>query len=300
MATFPFEKRIVMIAAMKNYDSSGPSSELLRTFCAVADIGNVTQAASVLARTQSAISVQIRRLEEVLSVPLFERQARGVILTDEGERLLPLARKALVEIDRVGALFTSPLEGSIRVGIPDDYNETILERALAQFCAKHGAVEVFVRSGCTAGFPDAIAKNELDIAIYSAGPISSKDAFFSEPTVWAANADFMLEEDAPVPLAIFDRHCWWREVGTNALDKSKRSWRTAYLSENFSSVKAAIRAGLAVGTLAKSAVEDSMRVLGKHDGFPKLPDTSLALLKRPNTPSDIVQEMERAILVTIE
>lgn len=285
---------------MKNYDRSGPSSELLRTFCTVADIGNVTQAAAALARTQSAISVQLQRLEAELSVVLFERLARGVVLTEDGKKLLPVARKALKEIQRAGDLFASPLKGRIRVGIPDDYNETILERALAQFCSRHNAVEVFVRSNCTAGFPDAVNKGELDLAIYSAGPISLEDAFFSEPTVWAASAGLSLDEDTPVPLAVFDRHCWWRDLGANALDKTGRSWRVAYLSENFSSIKSSIRAGLAVGTLSRGAVEDSMQILDERQGFPKLPPTSLMLLKSPNTASEIVQEMESAILAAIE
>ena len=285
---------------MNKIDGLGPNSELLRTFCAVAECGNVTQAASVLSRTQSAISVQLGKLESHLSVVLFERLARGVTLTDEGRKLLPIARKALFEIDRAGALFLSPLEGKIRVGIPDDYNETILEKALAQFCKRHGHVEVSVRSGCTASFPDAIRNNELDLAIYTAGPIASNDAFFSEPTVWVAGLDFTVPEEGPLPLAIFDRHCWWRDVPTNALDKVNREWRIAYLSENFASVKAAIRAGLAIGILAKSAVEDSMQALTRNEGFPSLPESSLQLLKNRKAASDIVLEMESAILLSIE
>ena len=285
---------------MKNYHRSGPSSELLRTFCAVADIGSVTQAASALSRTQSAISVQLRKLEAELSVSLFERLARGVVLTDDGKKLLPVAQKVLAEIDKAGLLFTTPLQGAIRVGIPDDYTETILEQALAQFCSRHSAVEIFVKSGCTAGFPEAINKGELDLAVYSAGPIASGDAFFSEPTVWAASAEFLPDVNVPVPLAVFDRHCWWRDIGSEALEQAGRSWRVACLSESFASIKSSIRAGLAVGTLAESAVDASMQVLGPRQGFPELPPTSLALLKSPNAGSDIVREMEKAILGAVE
>ncbi len=284
---------------MNLIDRSGPSSDLLRTFCAVADAGNVTQAANALSRTQSAISVQIKKLEDELKVALFERQARGVILTEKGKKLLPSARKVLEEIDRVGDLFTDPLVGRIRVGIPDDYNETILESALARFCQRHAKVEVFVRSGCTAGFPDAINRNELDIAIYSAGQMPSHKAFFSEPTVWAAHPGLELTPGEPVPLAIFDRDCWWHEVATTALDNAGISWRTAYLSENYASVKAAIRAGLGIGLLAQSALEDTMKTLGKESGFPSLPDSCLQLLKNRNMQSAAIQEMELSILEAI-
>ena len=150
--------------------------------------GTSLWAAGVIGRTQSAVSLQIQKLEGVFAVKLFARGSRGVLLTDEGERLLPPARKALAEIDRIGVLFSDPLAGRIRVGIPDDYTETILERALAQFAARYGEVEVFVRSGCTAGFADALRRRELDLAICSAGPVDPQEAFFSEPTVWAAGA----------------------------------------------------------------------------------------------------------------
>ena len=256
---------------MKNYDRSGPNSELLKTFCAVAELGNVTQAATVLAKTQSAISVKIRQLEEQLSVSLFNRLARGVELTDEGYRLLPVAKRVLVEINRAGELFTRRLVGRIRVGIPDDYNETILEQALAQFCSRHSEVEVFVQSGCTAGYRDAIDKGELDLAIYSGLPGQVKDAFHTEPTVWVASHEFAIDNNDPLPVAIFDRHCRWRSVPTDTLDKASLNWRIAYLTENFSSYKAAIRSGLAIGIMAKSSVEDSFRVLGITEGLPFCP-----------------------------
>ena len=131
--------------------------------------------------------------------------------------------------------------------------------------------------------------------MYSSGPIASSDAFFSEPTVWAAGAEFVLDANAPIPLAVFDRHCWWRDVGTEALEQTGRQWRIACLSENYASIKSSIRAGIAVGALAKSAVEASMKVLGKQQGFPVLPAISLVLLKRPNANSKVIGKMEQAI-----
>ncbi|MBX2880740.1 MAG: LysR family transcriptional regulator [Granulosicoccus sp.] len=280
---------------MNKIDHSSPGSELLRTFCSVAETGNVTHAASHLARTQSAISVQIKKLEEQLSVTLFERQARGVVLTEQGRRLLPMAKNALAEVDRIGSLFATPLTGRVRVGIPDDYNETILEVALARFAKRHRNVEVFVQSGCTASFPDAIANDQLDIAVYSAEPMSSDEAFFTEPTVWVASSDFEIDRDCDIPMAIFDRHCWWREVATAALDKARIPWRTVYLSASFASIKASIRSGLAVGVLAQSAVEPSMKILGDKEGFPALPHSSLKLLTNENTSTELITEMENAI-----
>ncbi|MEM7254140.1 MAG: LysR substrate-binding domain-containing protein [Pseudomonadota bacterium] len=281
---------------MKIPHSSMPNSEHLRTFQVVAEMGNVTEAAATLGRTQSAISLQIRKLESTLGVRLFERQARGVRLTEDGRRLLPVTGKVLDGIEQIAAMFANPLTGRVRIGLPDDFCETILESALARFASRHRHVEVTARSGCTAGFPDAIKRNELDIAVYSAGPIDPEQAFYSEPTVWAAGVNFQPDNVHPVPLALFDRACWWRDVPVKALDNANRPWRLAYSSENFVSVKAAISAGLAIGVLAESALEPSMK---KLSGFPPLPPTSLVLLKNEKAAPALVLEMERAIRTAI-
>lgn len=284
---------------MNKTDCLGPRSDLLRTFVAVAEAANVTLAADAVGRTQSAVSVQIRKLETHLSVRLFDRGARGVMLTPDGKKLLPAARKALKEIDGIAALFGRTLAGTIRVGLPDDYSATILEQALADFSARHVNVEVYARSSCTAAFPDAIRKNELDVAVYSGGPIPADEVIYSEPTVFTAGAKLDLDGIAPVPLALFDRDCWWRNVATDALDAAGIPWRIAYLSENFLSVRAAIGAGLGVGILAQSTLEPGMRVLGKREGFPRLPPSELMLLKSQGAQSDIVDAMEDAILSAI-
>ena len=281
-------------------DSYGPNSELLRTFSTVAELGNVTLAAKALAKTQSAISVKIRQLEEQLSVSLFNRLARGVELTQEGHRLLPIAKKALVEIDRAGDLFKDKLVGQIRVGIPDDYNESILEEILAEFCVQHREVEVFIQSGCTSGYPDAIDKGNLDLAIYSGAPGKNRNAFYTEPTVWVASQDFVLDEQNAIPLAIFDRQCRWRSVPTDAIDKTGKEWRIAYLTVNFSSYKAAIRSGLAIGIMAKSTVEDTFRILQVKDGLPGLPQTSRCFLRSKTASPDITDAMQTAILNAVK
>lgn len=282
--------------AMNINERKGPSSDLLRTFLVVAGAGNVTQAAAQLGRTQSAISVQIRKLEEALSVSLFDRAARGVILSEDGQKLMPVARKAMAEIDQVAALFMDPLEGKIRVAIPDDYSESVLEQALAEFAIRHSQIEVFAKSGCSRHFPDAIAKHELDLALYSADPNPpAADVVHAEQTHFVARADFVLDLSTPLPLVLFDRHCIWRDIPMQVLDKAGIAWRVAYLSESFSSVRAAIAAGLGIGILANRAVEPTMRILGVEDGFPALPPSSLQLLRSTRATSKAAQAMDDAL-----
>ncbi|MEM7121887.1 MAG: LysR family transcriptional regulator [Pseudomonadota bacterium] len=280
---------------MNEIERNRVNSDLLHSFLVVAEVQNITHAADRLGRTQSAVSVQMRKLEEALAVRLFDRQARGMTLTEHGRTLLPAASRAVSELGKVGALFAEPLSGRIRVGIPDDYNDMILERALADFGRQHPGVEVFARSGCTAGFPEAIARNDLDLAVSSDNSASAKDAFHSEPVVWAAGLDFDGAADDVVPLVILDRNCWWRDLPANALDAIKRPWRRAYVSENFASAQAAMRAGLAVGVTPLSAVDDAMKVLSQSDGFPTLPMIHRAFLVSRAAPERLVAAMSNAI-----
>lgn len=270
--------------------------ELLRTFLAVAAEGNVTRAAAALGRTQSAVSVQLRKLEEALSARLFERRARGMALTDEGRRLLPEARRALAELDRVGRLFAAPLTGRVRVGVPDDYGVPLLERVLARFAGRHPRVEVGVRCGFSVDFPEAIRQRRLDLAVHTAEPgVQAGATLFSEPTLWAARRDFALPAGEPVPLALFERACWWRDAALEGLERAGRRYRIAYSSESVAGVKAAIGAGLAIGVLSQGTLDPLMRRLDEDEGFPGLPASSLVLLRAEGAEGEAVSAMEGAI-----
>lgn len=284
---------------MQNFERLMASSGHLRTFLTVVESGNVTHAADLLGRTQSTISVQIKQLEETLAVRLFKRQARGVALTEDGRKLLPAARRAMEELQRVGDLFGDPLRGRIRVGIPDDYDDTILERLLVTFAQSHPEVEIFAQSGCTSKFPDAVKSNKLDLAVCSGRSMGVGEPLSSEPNVWAARDGFALAPAAPVPLAILDRDCWWRDIPTAALDKARRPWNLAYSSESFASLRAAIRAGLAVGVVPRNTLDASMMTLTQRDGFPPLPASQRVILTNPQAPEDLTSAMSKAIIAAV-
>ncbi len=281
---------------MNRNERSNLNGEQLRVFLAVSQAGNVTHAAQMLGRTQSAVSVQIRKLEEAVGHCLFERQARGMELSDAGRKLLPAAQRAIAELDKIGMLFSKPLRGRVRVGIPDDYDVPVLERVLAEFARRHSQVEVCVRCGFSVGYPDAIRRDELDVALYTAAPDEPVGKqLFSEETVWAASEDYISSPGEPIPLALFDRQCWWREAALSALDEAGLAYRIAYSSESVAGVKAAIGAGLAIGALNRGTLGPSMRVLGGKEGFPSLPRSSLVLLTGPHQVSEAVSAMSEAI-----
>ncbi len=272
-----------------------PDSSLLRTFLEIADCGNLTLAASRLNRSQSAISVQLRKLESELKVSLFERDAKGMVLSVNGERLLPLARRVLAELGQVHALFQPALKGKIRVGIPDDFEENVLERTLADFARSNPGVDVVASSGCTVGFPEAVQRGALDIAVYSGPGDIEGEVFLTQKPVWVASGTLCLDRSEPVPLAIMDRGCWWQELPTKALEQQGRPYSIAFECSGLTSQKAAIRAGFAVGILYENSVEPDMKVLSPRDGFPPLPHSKRSIIINPQAPEKLTAAMARAI-----
>lgn len=253
----------------------------LRSFLAVARHGSITSAAQALSRTQSAVSVQIKRLEGQLGTSLFVREARGVRLTPAGERLLGEAGRVIALLDHMAASFQGQaLEGPLSVGIPDEYGGTVLPAVLREFSRAHPNVEVSVRCGFSTGFPQAVEAGDLDLAVHVGGPGETAGEFLSaEQTVWAAAGDFVLPgSDEPLSVALFDRSCWWRDAAIAALDQVGRHYRIAYSSESAAGVKAAVAAGLAVGVLASSCLDPGMRVLTAAHGLPPLAPSRLMLL----------------------
>ncbi|MEM1275740.1 MAG: LysR family transcriptional regulator [Pseudomonadota bacterium] len=271
------------------------NSELLRSFVSIAENGNLTLAAGRLNRTQSAISVQLRKLEADLGVSLFDRSVRGMKLTDAGERLLPRARSILAELRDASALFETPLSGVIRVAVPDDFDDFILGRMLARFSKAHPGVDVIARSDCTAGFLSAIQRGELDIAVYSGAKNREGETLGTERTIWAARQGFEVAPDAPVPLALLDRSCWWRDLPTNALSSIGRDYTIAFRSHSYASIRAAIKAGFAIGVLSEPSFEPGLTELTARDGFPELPVSRRSILRREGAPEALTAAMADAI-----
>lgn len=272
-------------------------SEILRSFLMVAEYGNITRASEDLGRTQSAISVQIKRLETEVGQSLFERQARGMVLTRAGERLRASARQIIAMLDQAAAdLAADPIAGHVTVGIPDDYGSEILATILADFANRHPAIDVSITCGFSVGFEAAVKRGKLDLAVYAgAQNDAAGEVLLTEQTVWAGSPGMVVPQNAPLPVALFDRSCWWRDAAVSALEEANIAHRTAYTSESAAGVKAAIKAGLAVGILARSTVEPGMSILGPADGLPALPASNLMLICTEGSESPAIRAMADAI-----
>ncbi len=277
----------------------GLEADLLRSFLAVAQNGSVTAAAQALGRTQSAISVQIKRLEALLAVRLFERQARGVRLTDAGQRLLPRARLLLEELHALRFSFSERLTGRLAIGIPDDYGPDVLPRILHRFCQANPGVELSITCGYSANFRAAVKTGALDLAVYAAAgeALSAAEECLTEvPIAWVARAGWMPpSEGEEIPLALFDRECWWRDLAIRSLSAQGKAFRVVLTSESVMGIKAAVSAGLAVGLLASDTLEPGMEVLTERQGFPALPASQMALIRAPRSDSPALERMVEAI-----
>lgn len=270
-------------------------TDLLRSFVMIANHGNLTVAARHLGRTQSAVSVQLRRLEDQLGSPLFDRQARGMTLNEAGQKLLPRATAILAQLREVGAMFADPLSGSIRIGFPDDYDDRFLEHVLTAFSQTHPAVNVVATSGCTATFPEAVKRGDLDIAVYSSVGNSEGTYLCDEPVVWAKKTGAQIDPDQPLPLAILDRHCWWRDLPTKALETEGRDYTITFRSSSFLSLQSAIRAGFAVSILPAATLAKNPGVFARIDWLPSLPTATRTIITSTDAQTTLVSAMTEAI-----
>lgn len=270
------------------------NTDLLKAFVAIAEQGHLTLAADRLNRTQSAVSVQLRKLETALGVKLFERHAKGMTLTTDGEKLLPVAQSILSDLRHAQSLFEQPLRGKVRVGIPDHYDDVIFERVLSEFGKSYPMLDVFVRSGCSSGFPAAIDSGQLDIAVVP-GPVGGEEPLETEPTHWVEADSFHCDPDTPVPLALLDRGCWWSQMPIGHLAKVQRAYNVTFKSESFSNLRCAIRAGLAVGVLPARAMQEGMRICPVERRLPELPAVTRSLIVADDAPADITAAIASAL-----
>ena len=268
-------------------------SDLMRSFLAVADTGSVTLAAARLFRTQSAVSLQIKRLEDSLGQPLFIRQARGVELTPRGEQLMPYARRVVETLDEAAiALREKPLVGPVRVGIPDEYSGTILPRTLAAFDARHEGVQVSVRVDHSEALLDALEEDCIDIAvIYDWAYALEGEILGVDPTVWVTSTLHEQHLRRPVPVAIYLGSKWSRDYAEASLNRQGIDWRAAWTCDMAAGFRVALVNGMAIAPLSRSTIPPDCRELTNTDGFPIVDSARVLLRRNPRGTSPALEGM---------
>lgn len=272
-------------------------SDLMRSFLAVAETGSVTLAADRVGRTQSAVSMQIRRLEDNLGQPLFLRQPRGVALTPRGEQLLPYARRVTSLLDEAAlAMREKPLDGPVRIGIPDEYAETVLPRALAAFSERHPAVEVTVRCDFSAPTTLALEADQIDLAVsYDSSNTSGEEVLCIDPTVWVTSVQHEQHLQSPLPIGIYSHSDWCRDFACRSLNQQGIRWRAAFECDTSGSLRIAVRAGLAVSPLSRSTIPAGCRELTEADGFPVIDRARVILRRNPRGSSPAIEGLAQTV-----
>lgn len=272
--------------------------EVLRSFLAVADHGNITAAAQAVGKAQSTISTHIQRMEAVYDCILFTRSKRGVTLSEHGatlrdvaERILQLHATAHAEITGAG------LTGTLRVGTMDDFATDRLARVLARFAAQQPGIGLTVRTALSDELHAAIDTGELDVAVARRPHGETSGTLLArEPLCWVGNeAATDLMRQRPLPLVMFRPGCLYRGLVTDALDTAGRSWRVMCASGSLSGVTAAVAAGFGLTVLAESTVPPLLKRLSDGLGLPPLPITEVAICCRKGTPSELVDPLIAAI-----
>ena len=258
-------------------------TDVLRSFVAIAEHGSFTRAAKAVFRTPSALSMQIKRLETTLGKNLFVREARRVQLTEHGELLLRYARQLLQLNAEAVACFLAPeLEGTVRIGTPDDVGTRILPQALGEFARSHPAVQVDVMTGASRVILERLDAGEIDLALVTAGNLDVQvergEIVHTEPLVWVGRADGTARLREPLPVALAEHGCAWRADAVNALDRAGRPYRVAYSSEHSAGQRAAVEADLAVAPLPRSLANSPLLEIIDEPKMPALVDTHVALV----------------------
>jgi len=278
-------------------DDMNLDTDLLRSFLAIVDTGNFTRAADRVGRTQSAVSMQMKRLEETLGKPMFVRDGRQMQLSGDGEKLVGYARRMIALNDTALAQFSQPeLSGRVSLGIPDDYVARFLPSVLAEFSSQHPQVELEVRTEPSVVLDASLASGELDLALLSCAAVSDHgEIIHREPMVWVTSAHHVVEEQTPIPLATTEPYCQMRRNALLALDAYDIAYRIAYIGRSYLSLQSFVLAGLAVSHIGESAVVPGMKVLDGAVGFPPIAPVDVGLKRRGGSGNTAAEWLAQAL-----
>ncbi|HDC4389313.1 transcriptional regulator LrhA [Enterobacter cloacae] len=271
--------------------------DLLRTFVAVADLNTFAAAAAAVCRTQSAVSQQMQRLEQLVGKELFARHGRNKLLTEHGIQLLGYARKILRFNDEACmSLMFSNLQGVLTLGASDESADTILPFLLNRISSVYPKLALDVSVKRNAFMIEMLKENEVDLVVTTHRP-GQFDCLTlrTSPTHWYCAAEYVLQQGEPVPLVLLDDPSPFRDMVLAALNEANIPWRLAYVASTLPAVRAAVKAGLGVTARPVEMMSPDLRVLGKSDGLPPLPDTEYLLCHNTSSNNELAKVVFEAM-----
>lgn len=271
--------------------------DLLRTFVAVADLNTFAAAAAAVCRTQSAVSQQMQRLEQLVGKELFARHGRNKLLTEHGIQLLGYARKILRFNDEACmSLMFSNLQGVLTLGASDESADTILPFLLNRISSVYPKLALDVSVKRNAFMVEMLKENEVDLVVTTHRP-GQFDCLTlrTSPTHWYCAAEYVLQQGEPIPLVLLDDPSPFRDMVLAALNEASIPWRLAYVASTLPAVRAAVKAGLGVTARPVEMMSPDLRVLGKSEGLPSLPDTEYMLCHNAGSNNELAKVVFEAM-----
>lgn len=251
--------------------------DALRSFLAFVETGSFTRAAKQISRTQSALSAQMRKLEDELSVSLFEKDGRNLILSEAGlalrshaEQLVSLHNQALKQVKRYEN------KRPLRLGCPEDYNDNILPNVIRVLKQAEPTCSIHVFSEPSISLRDKLDEGKLDAAIVTRAPGSEEGYWLAnDKGVWISHPDFKLDKSQPLPLALFQTDCKYHAAAIDCLTKRGTPYQLLACCNTASAQRAIVRSGMAIGAMGGISVTNDLKIL---DDMPPLPSVDIVLI----------------------
>lgn len=259
---------------------------LLRAFLSVADVGTVNGAAAALHRTQAAVSMQIRRLEELLGVPLFERSSKGLALTADGLLLVPYAREILTLNDEVRQrLAGQRVEGRVKLGVVEDFAATRLVDILKAFRDLNPRVDIDIMADGNRRLAALFGQDKLDLLICDTSEVVRKPLMvWPEQLLWTVRSDFSVSTDEPLPVVLFEEACPWRARAIEALADRSLRWNVVCEASTLVAMATAVQVGIGIGPMMAATVPPGCRSLDRASEFPQPVPIEIGLYMRQAAP----------------
>jgi DNA-binding transcriptional LysR family regulator len=281
--------------------------DVMRTFSTGMELGNFAKAADRLGRSTSAVSAQLKKLEEQAGTPIFRKAGRGLALTDAGETMLAYARRLLELNDEAAAAVHSvELEGWVRLGLQEDFGENLLPEVLGRFVRAHPKVRIEARVVRNVELIDRVTSGKLDLALaWSDGTLTPHHEPIAEvPMRWigaaAGQRPWTPESGEPLPLASLEAPCLMRTAATKALDSAGIPWRLAFVSPSLGGLWAATAAGLGVTIRTPIGLPAKVKSLvPDEEGLPELPKLGLVLHRAEAEPGPATARLASIVLQSV-
>jgi len=276
--------------------------DVLRSFSLGVELGSFAKAAERLGRSTSAVSAQLKKLEDQVGAPVLRKAGRGMVPTHTGEVLLAYARRLLELNDEAShAVHGTDLEGVLRLGVQEDFAENLLSNVLGGFARAHPRVMVEARVARNVELLDLVERGKLDLALAWDGgrPTTHARRVGSTAMCWLSAPSLPWPDgtrDEPLPLAVMEAPCLMRSAAIAALDKARIPWRVAFTSPSLGGVWAAVAAGLGVTVRTRARVPTGLEL---RSGLPRLPQIRLNIHRGEAEPSPAASRLESLLVAEL-